>query len=47
MNLLVGMFSLAALVWLVPVIRRGGVIPIGIVVLLVGTVLGPAFLLPV
>ncbi|MCG8650958.1 MAG: O-antigen ligase family protein, partial [Pirellulales bacterium] len=43
MNLLVGMFSLAALVWLVPVIRRGGVIPIGIVVLLVGTVLGPAF----
>lgn len=43
MDLLVALFSLAALIWLVPVLQSGRLIAVPMLVLIVGTVLGPAF----
>ncbi len=43
MTFLAGLFALAAIVWLIPVIQSGRITPLATTVLLVGTVLGPAF----
>ena len=43
MNVLVALFSIASLIWLVPVIQRGRLLAIAMLVLAVGTVLGPYF----
>lgn len=43
MEFLIAVFSIATLVWLVPVIRSGRLIVIAMLVLGVGTVFGPAF----
>ena len=43
MNLLVALFSIASLIWLVPVIQRGRLLAIAMLVLGVGTVFGPYF----
>ncbi|MGI9471709.1 MAG: O-antigen ligase family protein [Rubripirellula sp.] len=43
MNLLVTLFSIAGLVWMLPVIQRGRVLVMAMVVLIVGTIFGPAF----
>lgn len=43
MMLLAGLFSLAAVVWMIPLIRAGSMSVLASIVLLVGTILGPAF----
>ena len=43
MELLVVLFSLAALVWMIPIIRNGYLLMLMTVVLAVGTILGPEF----
>ena len=43
MNLLIALFSIAGLVWMLPVIQRGRVLVFAMVTLIVGTVFGPAF----
>lgn len=43
MEFLIAVFSIASLVWLVPVVRSGRLIVIAMLVLGVGTVFGPAF----
>ena len=43
MELIILLFSLACLVWMVPILRAGRLIPIAMLVLGVGTVFGPAF----
>lgn len=43
MELLIALFSLAALVWLLPVIRSGRLVVVAGLVLVVGTVFGPPF----
>ncbi len=43
MNVLVALFSVASLIWLVPVIQRGRLLAIAMLTLGVGTVLGPYF----
>ena len=43
MGLLVALFSLAAMVWMIPILRSGRMLPLVTLVLLTGTVLGPSF----
>lgn len=43
MELLIPLFVVAIAVWLVPIVHRGGVIPLAMVMLLTGTVFGPLF----
>ena len=43
MGLLVALFSLAAMVWVIPILRSGRMLPLVTLVLLTGTVLGPSF----
>ena len=43
MNLLIAFFSIACLVWMIPVIQRGRLFVVAMLVLGVGTVFGPSF----
>ena len=43
MNLLVALFSIAGLIWMLPVIQRGRVLVLAMITLIVGTVFGPTF----
>lgn len=43
MGLLIALFSLSALIWVVPLLRRGRVIPLAMIVVVIGIVFGPLF----
>lgn len=43
MNLLVALFAIASLVWMVPLVQRGRVLAVAMLVLVVGTIFGPDF----
>ena len=43
MELIILLFSIACLVWMIPVLQSGRLIPISLLVLGVGTLFGPAF----
>jgi O-antigen ligase len=44
MNLLIALFSIAALVWIIPLIQTGRIVLVAGAVLVVGTIFGPPFL---
>lgn len=44
MGLLIALFSLSAVVWMIPLLRNGRVIPLAMLVVLIGIVFGPLFL---
>jgi O-antigen ligase len=43
MGLLIALFSVSALVWTIPLLRGGRVVPLAMVVVVIGTVFGPFF----